>query len=56
MAPDARYDAHAGWYDDWIADPAEDPVAQPLFRVVGDVTPFFLITRGRKISEHATTQ
>ncbi|HEX4905697.1 MAG TPA: class I SAM-dependent methyltransferase [Acidimicrobiales bacterium] len=38
MAPDARYDEHASWYDDWIADPAEDPVAQPLFRIVGDVS------------------
>lgn len=33
----ARYDAFADWYDEWIADPAEDPVVQSLLRAIGDV-------------------
>jgi 2-polyprenyl-3-methyl-5-hydroxy-6-metoxy-1,4-benzoquinol methylase len=36
---DARYVGEfAAWYQDWIADPTEDLVAQGLFRVMGDVT------------------
>ena len=34
----ARYDEYAGWYDDWIAAPADDLVALSLFRVMGPVT------------------
>jgi SAM-dependent methyltransferase len=33
--PEARYDAYARWYDQWIADPDADFVALSLLRVVG---------------------
>jgi len=33
----ARYDTFADWYDQWIADPEDDPVVQSLFRVIGAV-------------------
>jgi 2-polyprenyl-3-methyl-5-hydroxy-6-metoxy-1,4-benzoquinol methylase len=36
--PEARYDAYASWYDEWVADPDADPVAQALLRVAGDHT------------------
>lgn len=33
----SRYDDVAGWYADWVADPADDPVARSLFGLIGDV-------------------
>jgi 2-polyprenyl-3-methyl-5-hydroxy-6-metoxy-1,4-benzoquinol methylase len=34
--PQARYDAFAHWYDEWVADPRDDFVAQSLWRIAGD--------------------
>ncbi len=33
--PESRYDAHAHWYDDWVADPEEDLVVSSLLRLAG---------------------
>lgn len=33
----ARYDAFAQRYDEWIPDPNDDPVAQSLLRLTGDI-------------------
>ena len=32
-----RYDAHAAWYDDWVAAPDDDLVARSLLGLVGSV-------------------
>ena len=37
-AKPARYDEFARWYDDWVAAPEDDLVAESLFRLVGDVS------------------
>ena len=59
MAPDARYDEYAGWYDAWIADPGEDPVAKPLFAIVGEVTGQRILDLGcgqGRIARHLAAQ
>lgn len=34
-ARDVRYDRHAAWYDDWVADPDADPVAAAQLALIG---------------------
>ena len=34
---EARYDEHAGWYDDWVFAPGDDFVARSLLDLVGPV-------------------